>query len=51
MLYYNPENVVEGTKDIENLTCPICYDILKNPIIAIKPKNHILFVKNALIKV
>lgn len=32
MLYYNPENVVEGTKNIENLTCPICYDILKNPI-------------------
>ena len=31
-LYYNPENVIEGTKKVEDLICPICYNILKNPI-------------------
>ena len=31
-LYYNPDNVIEGKKNINNLICPICYNILKNPI-------------------
>ena len=30
--FYNPDNVVEGNKSIGNLICPICLDILKNPI-------------------
>ena len=30
--FYNPDNVVKGTKSVENLICPICLDILKNPI-------------------
>ena len=31
MLCYDPKRVIKGTKNIENLICPICYDILKNP--------------------
>ena len=30
--YYNPDNVVKGNKKIENLICPICLNILINPI-------------------
>ena len=30
--FYNPDNVVEGKKNIENLICPIYLDILKNPV-------------------
>ena len=30
--YYNPDNVVEENKNIENLICPICLNILKNLI-------------------
>ena len=30
--YYNPDYVIEGKKNIKNLICPICYNILKNPI-------------------
>ena len=29
---YNADNVVKGDKDKENLICPICLNILKNPI-------------------
>ena len=32
MVYYNPENLIGETKKIDNLICPICYDILRNPI-------------------
>ena len=32
ILYYNPDDVVEGNKNIDNLICPICYNILKDPI-------------------
>ena len=31
-LYYNPDNVIEGKNNINDLICPICYNILKNPI-------------------
>ena len=30
--YYNPDNIVKRNKNIENLICPICLNILKNPI-------------------
>ena len=31
-LFYDPKKLIKGTKNIENLICPICYNILKNPI-------------------
>ena len=31
-LYYNPDNVIKGKNKINDLICPICYNILKNPI-------------------
>ena len=49
--FYNPNNVVEGNKNIENLICPICLDILKNPVSCNSTKKSHSFVKNALIKV
>ena len=30
--FYNPDNVIEGNKNIESLICPICLNILKEPI-------------------
>ena len=48
---YKEENIIQHYDDLIDLTCPICLNILKNPINCSDKKIRILFVKNVYFKI
>ena len=47
ILLYNPENII-NKKNIEDLICPICFNILNNPISCSDKKNSHSFCKECI---
>ena len=50
ILYYNVDDVVEGNENIDILICPICYNIIKDPISCNSTEKSHSFCKVCILK-